>query len=108
MKKVKNKKEEKILVDLSERENIKIITSTKKKKSVSDNEIKKFEQELEQRYNSFRDFTDFCIAQNVKRNQNITITDATFNEHMEVTLEQNILLKSMLACYISEKKEQEN
>ena len=58
MKKQKNKKVDNTLIDLRERQNIKIISSKKKKKSVVDAEMREFEERLALKYDLFCDFTN--------------------------------------------------
>ena len=60
--KKRNKKEEYILIDLSDRKDIKIVHSTKK--AVTDKEMKEFETKLNKRYKALSDFTALCIQRN--------------------------------------------
>lgn len=96
----KIKKEEKILIDLSDRKNIKIIHSVKKQ--ISEKEIQDFEKKLSDRYNNYNEFTEFCIQKNMEKNHG-KITQQSFNEAMKSMLEQNTFLKNMITI-----KEQEN
>ena len=82
-----------ILIDLNERGNIRIIRASKK--TVSNKNMQKFEQNFTTRYNSYCEFTDLCIKHNIEKNQH-TISKDLFNIEMENMLEQNSLLKNLL------------
>lgn len=96
----KRRKEEILLIDLSSRENIKIVHS--KKTVITDEEFEYFEKQLDERYKKFSDFTNFCIQKNIEKNKK-TFSEQSFSEAMESMLQQNQFLKFML-----ESKEQEN
>lgn len=100
--KKKNRTTDKMIVDLSDRGNIKIIPS--KKNVVTDTEIIEFEEKLAMRYSTFYDFTEHCIKKNIEKNQNITEED--FKRSIKNTIDQNGLLKEMLKFYAI--KEDEN
>lgn len=102
--KKKNKAINKMVVDLSDRCNIKIIPS--KKNVVTDTEIIEFEKKLATRYSSFYDFTALCIEKNIEKHKNITEED--FKRTIKNTINQNQLLKEMLKFYINEEEGQEN
>lgn len=91
--KKRNKKEEKILVDLNARKSITIIHA--QKKNISDKEMKEFEEKLTIRYNAYCEFTDFCIKRNMERNSE-QISKKIFTEALQSMLEQNKLLEDMI------------
>lgn len=91
--KKRNKKEEKFLVDLNARGNIKIVHSTKK--SVSDKEMEEFEKRSTLRYDNYCEFTDLCIKKNMEKNSQ-QVSREIFIEVMKNMLEQNELLKDMI------------
>ncbi len=98
--KKRNKKEEYLLLDLSDRKNIKIIRSNRK--TITDKEMKEFETKLDERYKVFSDFTELCIQRNLEANHKDTCHE-DYEEAMKSMLEQNKLLEDMIKM-----KEQEN
>lgn len=97
----KNKNVDKILIDLSDRENIKIIPSNKG--VIKDTEIEEFEKRFSTYYSSFYDFTELCIEKNIEKNRNLT--EEHFNKSMKNAISQNELLKEMLKFSLKEEQE---
>ncbi len=91
--KKRNKKEEKFLIDLNARGNIRIVHSTKT--GVSDKEMQEFEKKLTLRYDDYCEFTDFCIKKNMEKKSK-QISKQIFIEAMNSMLEQNKLLEDMI------------
>lgn len=88
----KNKKQEAVMVDLSNRKNIRIIES--EKIIVSDSEIKSFEQQLEARSKKVDDFDKFYIKKQLKSVPEIS--DEDFETTMKKMLKQYKILKSLI------------
>lgn len=101
-KKRKTKKENALLVDLTERQYIKIIHS--KESIVTDDIIFDFEQRSAERYSSICHFTELCIQKNMEQNQNVS--DEKYLASLQSMLEQNELLRCMLSANISNKKQE--
>ena len=90
MNKYKNRKSAR--VDLSSRKNIKIIES--EKKPISDDEIKKFEDQLKLISKQVEEFNTYLIEQEIKVKPKIS--DEEFESIMKNILKQHKILKSMM------------
>lgn len=95
MSKRKYQKEKFELVDLSDRSNIQIIPL--KHMHQSEDDIKQFEEKLDDRYMAIRNFSDDYIKNN--RDYLNDSIDEEFNKTMSEMLKQHALLKSMLEKY---------
>ena len=93
----KYKKQKAVIVDLSNRKNIKIVKS--EKESISDEEIELFENQLKSLSEQAEEFHKYVIEQELKANSKIT--EEEFNATMKALMKQHKILKSLL-------KEQEN
>lgn len=94
MKRRKGKnQEEYILIDLSDRKNIKIVQS--KKSTVTDKDIVEFEEKLNARYNDLHDFTQNCLKKNLEKNRK-SLSEEKYEDAVESMLKQNKLLMDML------------
>lgn len=88
----KYKKEKKMLVDLNDRKNIKIIKS--ERNTMTDSEMVLFEKQLEVRSNIVDEFCKNYIEKQVKSNPEIS--EEEFNKTIKELKKQHKILKSLI------------
>lgn len=93
----KYKKEKAVMIDLSDRRNIKIIES--EKVIITDEEIEAFRKQIDDKAKEIEDFNNYIIEREVASKKKIS--DKEFNDTMKELLKQHKILKHML-------KKQEN
>jgi hypothetical protein len=88
----KYKKEKAIMVDLSNRKNIRIIES--EKISYSDEDVEFFRQQVEDKTKAIEDFNDYIIKKGIESKRHIS--DDEFQKAMKDLLKQHKMLKYLL------------
>lgn len=86
------KKEKAIMIDLSDRKNIRIIES--ERTIITDDEIEDFRKQVDIKTREIEDFNNYIIEKEVASKRKIS--DEEFNKAMKELLRQHKLLKSML------------
>lgn len=81
-----------LLVDLSNRKNIKIIHSTNT--TVTDKEMDTFQKSYDDKFNQMKSFTEHCIKVNMDKNS--SVSDSDFITSMQKIVANNKILKSLL------------
>lgn len=94
MAKTKYRKKTGVMIDLSDRKNMQIIPA--EHSLATDEDVKNFEDKLDDRYSTMRNFSDYCIQQNNTNLLKESIPDEVFNETLNQMLKKHKLLKSML------------
>lgn len=101
--KKKKRVDDRILIDLKERKQIKIIRS--KKASISDDEINEFKKRLDSLHMTYDSFSELYIKKNTK---NVSeVSDEYFHELMQNILKQNALLENMLYSQLKKLNEEQ-
>ena len=90
--KKRDKKEKAIMIDLSDRKNIRIIES--ERTIITDDEIEDFRKQVDIKTREIEDFNNYIIEKEVASKRKIS--DEEFNKAMKELLRQHKLLKSML------------
>lgn len=88
----KYRKEKAIMIDLTDRKNIKIIQS--EKTTISDSEIEFFREQIDKRSKKTEEFCNYIIEKELKTKQKIS--DEEFDNTMKNLLKQHKILKSLL------------
>ncbi len=88
----KYKKEKAIMIDLSDRKNIRIIES--ERTIITDDEIEDFRRQVDIKAREIEDFNNYIIEKEVASRRKVS--DEEFNKAMKELLGQHKLLKSML------------
>lgn len=86
------KKEKAIMIDLSDRKNIRIIES--ERTIITDDEIEDFRRQVDIKAREIEDFNNYIIEKEVASRRKVS--DEEFNKAMKELLGQHKLLKSML------------
>lgn len=86
------KKEKAIMIDLSDRKNIRIIES--ERTIITDDEIEDFRKQVDIKAREIEDFNNYIIEKEVASRRKVS--DEEFNKAMKELLGQHKLLKSML------------
>lgn len=86
------KKEKAIMIDLSDRKNIRIIES--ERTIITDDEIENFRRQVDIKAREIEDFNNYIIEKEVASKRKVS--DEEFNKAMKELLRQHKLLKSML------------
>lgn len=86
------KKEKAIMIDLSDRKNIRIIES--ERTIITDDEIEDFRRQVDIKAREIEDFNNYIIKKEVASKRKVS--DEEFNKAMKELLKQHKLLKSML------------
>lgn len=86
------KKEKAIMIDLSDRKNIRIIES--ERTIITDDEIEDFRRQVDIKAREIEDFNNYIIEKEVASKRKVS--DEEFNKAMKELLRQHKLLKSML------------
>lgn len=95
--KKKYKKEKAVMIDLSDRKNIKIIEA--EKTIIVDDEVERLREQIRSREKEAEEFRKYFIQKELETKRRIS--DEEFNDQMSDLLKQNKILKYLL-------KEQEN
>lgn len=90
--KKKYKKEKAIMIDLSNRKNIKIIE--REKTTITDDEVEIFREQIRSREKEAEEFHKYCIQKELETKKRIS--DEEFNSEMSALLKQNKILKYLL------------
>lgn len=94
MAKTKYQKKKAVMIDLSDRKNMQIIPA--EPSLTTDEDVKDFENRLDNRYSIMQNFSDYCIQQNNTVLLKESISDEAFNETLNQMMKKHKLLKSML------------
>lgn len=86
------KKKKTTMIDLSDRKNIRIVTS--EEFSVSDSYIEFLKKQIENRTKKYEDFNDYVIKKEIESKRHIS--DEEFSNTMNELIKQHKLLKCML------------
>lgn len=86
------KKKKTTMIDLSDRKNIRIVTS--EEFSVSDSYIEFLKEQIENRTKKYEDFNDYVIKKEIESKRHIS--DEEFSNTMNELIKQHKLLKCML------------
>lgn len=88
----KYKKEKTIMIDLSDRKNIRIIES--EKNVYSDDDVEFFRQQVEDKTRAIEDFNNYIIKKEAESKRHIS--DEEFKKAMNELLKQHKVLKYLL------------
>lgn len=86
------KKKKTTMIDLSDRKNIRIVTS--EEFSVSDSYIEFLKKQIENRTKKYEDFNNYVIKKEIESKRHIS--DEEFSNTMNELIKQHKLLKCML------------